>query len=158
MPPSPITLSSPLGDELRFHAMTHRAGLSELGRTDLQLLSARPDLLLEALLGLPVSVDLQLREGQRHFTGHVTRFGLAGRRGRHFLYKARLRPWLWLLTRTSCCRNFQDQSVPDIVKTVFQDHGVADFEFRLSRPCRRVATTGSPGALRGGSGGSVGSG
>jgi uncharacterized protein involved in type VI secretion and phage assembly len=81
MQPSPITLSSPLGDDLRFHTMTHRAGLSELGQTDLKLLSARPDLPPEALLGLPVSVALQLREGQRHFTGHVTRFGLVGMAG-----------------------------------------------------------------------------
>jgi uncharacterized protein involved in type VI secretion and phage assembly len=32
-------------------------------------------------------------------------------------------PWLWFLTRTSDCRIFQDQTVPEIVKKVFEDHG-----------------------------------
>jgi uncharacterized protein involved in type VI secretion and phage assembly len=64
------------------------------------------------------------------------RRSLVGHEGRHFKYQARLCPWPWFLTRTSDCRIFQDQGVPEIVKTVFQDHAVADFEFHLSRPYR----------------------
>ena len=134
-----LTLTSPLAEDLGLHEITHRAGLSELGRIDLGLLSPHADLAPEDLLGQCVTVTLRLREGQRCFHGHVTRFGLAGRRGRHFLYKARLRPWLWFLTRTSDCRIFQDQSVPDIVKAVFADHAGAAFEFQLTRAYRTRA-------------------
>ena len=38
-----------------------------------------------------------------------------------------MRPWLWLLTRTSDCRIFQDMTVPAIVKHVFQELGLTDF-------------------------------
>ena len=49
-------------------------------------------------------------------------------------YQASLRPWLWFLTRTTDCRIFQDQSVPDIVAAVFGDHGgIARFKFNLYR-------------------------
>ena len=136
MPRPQFTLTTPLGEDLRLHSMTHRAALSRLGRTDLELLSPHPDLSPEALLGQPVTLGMRLRDGQRFFHGHVARFGLAGHRGRHFLYKARLRPWPWFLTRTSDCRIFQDLSVPDIVKTVFEDHAVACFEFRLRHTYR----------------------
>jgi type VI secretion system secreted protein VgrG len=136
MPRPQFTLTSPLGEDLRFHAMTHVDELSKLGSTQLTLLSPRADLAPEDLLGQALTVTARLRDGQRFFHGHVTRFGLVGHEGRHFKYEARLCPWPWFLTRTSDCRIFQDQSVPAIVKTVFQDHVGADFEFRLSRPYR----------------------
>ena len=47
-----------------------------------------------------------------------------------------LKPWLWLLSRTSDCRVFQEMTVPDIVKAVFEDHPVARFQFNLLRPYR----------------------
>ncbi|HET7868563.1 MAG TPA: type VI secretion system tip protein VgrG, partial [Burkholderiaceae bacterium] len=136
MPRPQFTLTSPLDEDLRFHAMEHSAELSKLGSTLLTLLSPRADLAPEDLLGQALTVTARLREGQRFFHGYVTRFGLVGQEGRYFKYQARLCPWPWFLTRTSDCRIFQDQSVPDIVKTVFQDHAVADFEFRLTRPYR----------------------
>ena len=130
MPRPQFTLTSPLGEDLRFHAMERSAELSKLGSTLLTLLSPRADLAPEDLLGQALTVTGRLREGQRFFHGYVTRFGLVGQEGRHFKYEARLCPWPWFLTRTSGCRIFQDQSVPDIVKTEFQDHAVADLEFQ----------------------------
>ena len=49
-----------------------------------------------------------------------------------------LRPWLWLLTRTSDCRIFANMTPLDIIKQVFSDRGFSDF---------RDATTGSPPTL-----------
>ena len=51
MPP-PITLKSPLpAADLLFESMTSSAGLSSLGETQLNLLSPKPDLKPEDLLG-----------------------------------------------------------------------------------------------------------
>lgn len=47
-----------------------------------------------------------------------------------------MRPWLWLLSRTSDCRIFQNLSIPQIIKQVFRDLGFSDFEDALSRPYR----------------------
>ena len=56
--------------------------------------------------------------------------------GQFASYQVTLRPWLWLLTRTSDCRIFQNQKVPDIIKQVFRDLGFSDFEDALSRSYR----------------------
>src|SRR4051812_24313618 len=138
MPP-PITLTSPLPSaDLLFDSMTSSSGLSMLGETQLNLLSARPDLKAEDVLGKPVTITIQLREGgKRHVNGYVTRFGIGVHRGRLFGYQATVHSWLWFLSRTADCRIFQDTSVPDIVKKVFEDHGVADFEFKLFRSYRK---------------------
>src|SRR5258706_4747535 len=138
MPP-PITITSPLpAADLLFESMAASAGLSMLGDMQLGLLSEKPDLKPEDLLGKPVTVKVQLRDdAKRFFHGYVTRFGIGVHRGRYFAYHATVSPWLWFLTRTADCRIFQDLSVPDIVKKVFEDHGVANFEFNLFRRYRK---------------------
>ena len=55
-----------------------------------------------------------------------------------YLYQLVLRPWLWLLTRTSDCRIFAQMTPIDIIKQVFSDRGFSDF---------RDATTGTPPTL-----------
>jgi type VI secretion system secreted protein VgrG len=134
MPP-PITLSSPLpAEELLFESMTHSAGLSMLGETQLGLVSPKPNLDALKLLGESVTVNVALRDGgKRHFNGIVSRFGSGTPRGRLFAYQMTVRPWLWFLTRTSDCRIFQELSVPDIVKKVFDEHPAANFEFKTFR-------------------------
>jgi type VI secretion system secreted protein VgrG len=137
--PAPVTISSPLpADSLLFESMTATAGLSELGDAQLVLLSAKPDLKPEDLLGKPVTVKVQMRgDTARFFQGYVTRFGMGAHSGRFFTYQATVSPWLWFLTRTADCRIFQEMSVPDIVKKVFEDHGMANFEFKLFRSYRK---------------------
>jgi type VI secretion system secreted protein VgrG len=132
---NPITISTPLPpQDLFFESMNVSAGLSTLGEMQLSLLSEKPGLKPDDLLGKLVAVHVEMKDGaKRHFSGHVTRFGMGAHRGRYFGYRATVRPWLWFLTRTSDCRVFQDESVPDIVKKVFADHGVANFEFKLFR-------------------------
>ena len=41
-------------------------------------------------------------------------------------------PWLWFLTRTADCRVFQNMTVPDLVMTVFREHGLTDFDDALT--------------------------
>jgi len=132
---NPITLTSPLPPEdLFFESMNMTSGLSTLGEMQLSLLSEKPDLKPQDLLGKPMTVHITLQDGsKRHFNGYVTRFGMSAQSGRYFGYRATVRPWLWFLTRTTDCRIFQDMSVPDIVKKVFGDHGVANFELKLFR-------------------------
>ncbi len=64
--------------------------------------------------------------------GIISLFGIVGRnaRGLH-LYRARLVPSLWLLTRTSDCRIFQDKNVHDIVDAVLTDYGIQHREWKL---------------------------
>jgi len=136
----PILLKSPLpAADLRFDAMSFSAGMSTLEETRLSLLSEKSDIPAEKLLGKTVDVQVLLRNGEkRHINGYVTRFGFGRHQGRYFGYEATVRPWLWFLTRTSDCRIFQNQSVKEIVETVFADHpAIAKFEFKLYRSYRK---------------------
>jgi type VI secretion system secreted protein VgrG len=137
--PQPISIHTPLpASDLRFESLVSTAGLSALGEMQLALISEKPDLKPDALLGQPVAVTLELRdESKRHFHGYVTRFGIGRHSGRYFGYQATVRPWLWFLTRRADCRIFQDLTVPEIVKRVFEGHSVASFEFRLYRSYRK---------------------
>ena len=137
--PVPITLQSPLPpQDLLIESMTASTGLSHLGEAHLGLLSEKSDVDPKDLLGKPVTVTVQLDDEHpaRYFHGYVTQFGMRSHRGRYFGYQAVVRPWLWFLTRTADCRIFQDMTVPDIVKKVFDDHSTANFTFKLFRSYR----------------------
>lgn len=69
----------------------------------------------------------------RYFSGVVNRF-IAGALNRRKLrtYCAEVVPWPWLLTRTTDCRIFQNQSTPEIIQTIFKDFGFNDFALELS--------------------------
>jgi type VI secretion system secreted protein VgrG len=137
--PAPITLTSPMAaSDLTFESMAASAGLSMLGETQLTLRSPSPNLSPDDILGKSVTVTVDLPDdAKRHFNGYVTRFAIGAHRGRQYGYQATVRPWLWFLTRTSDCRIFQEMSVPDIVKSVFEDHSIALFEFKLFRSYRK---------------------
>ena len=51
---------------------------------------------------------------------------------RHARYSIHVVPWLFLLSGRVNNRIFQKQSVPDIAKALFREHGFADFEDQLS--------------------------
>jgi type VI secretion system secreted protein VgrG len=135
-----ILLTTPLPPtELQLDAMTHSAQLSQLEDTTLHLLSDKPDLEPDQLLGQPVQLDITLRDDQkRTIHGYVTEFGIGRHQGRSFGYQARVRPWLWFLRLRSDCRIFQEMTVPEIVEDVFKRHGgLASHEFRLVRTYRK---------------------
>jgi type VI secretion system secreted protein VgrG len=140
MPTAAITLTTPLPPaDLRFDTMTYSSGLSQLEEIQLQMLSERPDLQPEDLLGHLVDVKIELRDGEkRHVGGYVSRFGMGRHQGRYYGYHATVVPWLWFLTRKSDCRIFQDLDVKEIVTKIFEGHAaIANYEWKLTRMYRK---------------------
>lgn len=139
--PTPFTLTTPLpATDLRLESMSHSSGLSVLEETQLSLLSEKTDIDPDKLLGQTIDLAVLLRDAgaKRHFGGYVTRFGIGRHQGKYFGYHAVVRPWLWFLTRTSDCRIFQDQTVPEIIEAVFKDHAaIAQYELKLVRSYRK---------------------
>ena len=131
-------ITSPLGPDVLL--LNEMGGDEELGRLfsyELQLNSLDANIDLNQLLGKPMSVSLQLADGgERYFHGLVARCSQNIDQGQFASYQVTLRPWLWLLSRTSDCRIFQNLSIPQIIKQVFRDLGFSDFEDALSRPYR----------------------
>ncbi len=129
-----VGLTTTLGPEkLLLREMNGVEELGRLSRFDLDLVSEDANLDFDELLAQPMSVRVDLESGDtRHFHGLVSEFSQVGTVGRLANYRATLRPWFWLLTRTSDCKIFQEMKVPEIIKQVFRDHGFSDFEDRLS--------------------------
>jgi type VI secretion system secreted protein VgrG len=118
-----VAVTTALGpDVLLFKRMSGSEQLGRLSEYRVELLSTRHDLKIADVLGKPMGIHLDLPNGMvRHFHGIVTRFACTGWEGSLSLYEATVHPWLWLLTRSSNCRIFQEKSVVDIVKAVWSE-------------------------------------
>ena len=133
-----ITVTTPLGaDVLLFHRMTGTETLSRLYAYEVDFLSENNKIVFDDILGQNICVNLRMANDQwRYFNGFVSNFSQQGMLGEYHLYRARVQPWLWLLTRTTNCRIFQAMTVPDIVKQVCHDNGFTDIEDHLSSSYR----------------------
>ncbi|TCP09785.1 type VI secretion system Vgr family protein [Caldimonas thermodepolymerans] len=129
-----MEIDTPLGpDVLLFRAMSAREELGRPFEFLIEVLSDKGELPVHELLGKPVTVRLELPEERaRFFNGIVARMATASPLGRYHRYRLTVRPWLWLLTRNSNCRIFQQQSVPDILSQVFAKYPQAAIEKRLT--------------------------
>lgn len=124
-------------DELLFYRMHGSEALGQLFEFEVDLLGEEVDIKLEKVLGEPMSVDLEHSDGEvRQFNGYVTQFSQVGSVGNYVLYRARVQPWFWFLTRNSNCRIFQNMTVPDIIKKIFGEYDLADYEESLSESYR----------------------
>ena len=128
-----VKLVTPLGEALLFNRLEGSDGLSRNGEYRVTVLSRRPDIKGDELLGKSVSVKVTTpRAGLREFNGLAVGFYQVGQQGRYHQYLIVVRPWTWLLTRTSDCKIFQDKTVRQIIEAVLADHPYADFEFQLA--------------------------
>ena len=128
----PIKFKSDLGGDLLVSSMSGEEQLGRLFVFHAELLSENYELHFDDVVGQQVTVVLGLTEGERYFNGFITEFSYSGSRGHYASYQATIRPWFWFLTRTADCRIFQNMKVPDIIKEVFRDNGMADFEVLLT--------------------------
>ncbi len=128
------SVTTSLGEDvLLLYRMSGSEHLSQLFSYELELLSEKNTIDLNALLGQSMTVKLALADGgHRCFNGLVTRIGQYGMWGNYYSYRATLQPKPWLLTRRSNCRIVQHQAVPDIVKTLLAEHGYSDVTLKLS--------------------------
>jgi len=136
----PVAVSPIGGHDMYLLSMSGDEELGRLFEYDLELLSPDPAIALADVLAQNVTVTLELSGGGvRYFNGYVSRFSFVGTSGDQCVYRARLRPWLWFLTRTSDCRIHNQIATPDVVKRVFRHYGQALFEGPL--PATRRATS-----------------
>ena len=124
--PRPVEATTPLGPEaLQFLEAHGGEALSTLFDLRVSLLSKQVGIAAKALLGKDITLAIETENGgpPRYLNGICTRFAMNGRSGDYHLYEARLRPWLWLASRRSDSKIFQQQKVPDIVEAVLGKYG-----------------------------------
>jgi type VI secretion system secreted protein VgrG len=128
-----MRIATPLGDDyLLVNRFTAHEGLSQLFSIDIELLHeeneadyAPTKVDPKSLLGQGISIAIAASDGsERQFTGIVNRFSQGNRDVRFSYYYIHVVPQIWLLTQKSQSRIFQQKSVPDILKIVFDTFNV----------------------------------
>ena len=130
-----IAIHTPLGDDvLLLRSFSAQEEVSRLFEFDLDLLSEDDEINFDDIIGQNVTISMELPGGgKRYWNGFINRFVQGVSTSSKFAqYRATMVPWLWFLTRTSDCRIFQEKTVPEIVKQIFNDLGFSDIEDRLS--------------------------
>ncbi|MEP9379126.1 type VI secretion system tip protein TssI/VgrG [Aquabacter sp. CN5-332] len=126
-----LTLTTPLGgDVLIATTFSGSESLSSLFRFTLSMSSTNAAITADQFLGKPLTVKIARPEGgPRCINGIVTAFSAADRTVSGMRrYEAVIVPKLWLLTRTSDSRIFQNQTVVQIAETLLSEGGVTDYK------------------------------
>ncbi|NTF10836.1 type VI secretion system tip protein TssI/VgrG [Agrobacterium rubi] len=129
-----LKVKSPLGeDQLLPERMEISEGVSQLFEIQLNVRAKKEAVKPEELIGrlIDVSVEVQQGDGQdgsgvrRPFNGLVTDLheGPPITRGLRS-YAMTIRPQMWLLSRRSDCRIWQNKTSIDVVETLFSEHGI----------------------------------
>ncbi|WP_055003495.1 type VI secretion system Vgr family protein [Pseudomonas coronafaciens] len=124
--------------ELLLEKFTGTEGLSELFSFELSMISRDAGLQLKSQIGQPAQLAIELATGEaRYINGYISTFSLQGSDGGLARYSATLSPWLWMLSRRIDSRIFQEQTIEEVIRTVFAAYGaLPDFEFQLSQPLK----------------------
>jgi type VI secretion system secreted protein VgrG len=126
-------LTTPLGkDVLVLVRFDGSEGLSELFEYRFECLSEDADLDFDRAIGQQCTLKLKMYDKEREYNGILVEAQWVGIRDAYYLYRLVLRPWLWLLSRTTDCRIWLDKKAPDIIKEVFNDRGFTDYESKLT--------------------------
>jgi len=110
-----------------------REGLSKLTETTVAFQSKNKAVKLEEIVGQTLNLHVTTADGSdQKFSGLCISVENMGFRDGYGHYVAEVRPWFWMLTRTSDSRVFQNLSAVDIIKQIFSEYGFSDFRDRLS--------------------------
>lgn len=129
-----LTITTPLASDL-FEVISVRGEehISGLFNYVVEMGSDVIDVDFTKLLGQAVSIGITVEDGTAHQrNGIVIRLSERLDESGKIIYVAVVAPWLWLLTRTSDYRIFQNKSVPDIIKATFSELGLTDFKESLT--------------------------
>lgn len=127
-----LRIDTPLGpDKLLLRSLSAQETISQLFRFQLDLVSEDDSIKFDSIVGQPVTLQMEIADGERYWNGFISRFSQGPRDDRFTSYRAEMVPWLWFLTRTADCRIFQNKTVPDIVQQIFGDLGFSDYKLKL---------------------------
>ncbi len=121
---------SPLGEALEFRSLVGNEQISRLFEFQVRLISESPAISAKSLLGKDMSIEVDLTTeigggGKRFLSGQVVQFTYIGRDGDFYSYIAVLRPKLWHATRRTDFKIFQQQTAPEIIKSVLAKYGIS---------------------------------
>ncbi len=122
-----FTLETALGEDIL--SVASFEGFEEISRGfrySLNVYSTDGELPLIDVVGKPATLNI-LRPGETPVwvSGIVTRFSQTSSASDLTNYRLVIEPWTWFLTHRSNCRIFQEMTIPDIIKDIFDTAGFA---------------------------------
>jgi type VI secretion system secreted protein VgrG len=118
-------------------SFTAKEAISTPYRIGIRFETAEQSLTLRSLLRTRVVlVVTDSGAASRYFDGAVETARFAGLVGHRQVFDLELRPTLYALTHRTDHRIFQEQSIPDVVKTIFGEAGIDSVEWDLKRTHR----------------------
>jgi type VI secretion system secreted protein VgrG len=127
-------------EDLKVTGFSGTEGISELYQFRVDFCSDQSDISFASVVGKPCVLEIAGPSGSRFVHGIVRRFERTGEGVNLTHYAAEVVPVHWLLTKRYRSRIYQNLSVPDIIKKVFDDAGIPSDRYRF-------ATTGTYAAL-----------
>jgi type VI secretion system secreted protein VgrG len=125
-----LKIETPLGkDKLLVKSFSGEESISSLFRFQLDLVSEETTIPPKSIVGKKVTVSVLQFDGktERYFSGYISRFTQLPSAGRYSSYRAEMVPWPWFLTLAADCKIFQEKSILDIIKAVFDRYGFTDY-------------------------------
>lgn len=131
-------IDTPLGEDVLL--LQHFAGTETLSRGfeyDMTVVSKDDAINGNDLVGKRISASYYNDEDgrTRYFNGFVSRFEYSEQveePTRMTSYNLTMVPWMWFLRHNKDCQIFQDMTVPNIIKQIFQELGFSDFQMSLT--------------------------
>lgn len=145
----PIAVKTPLPDDtLLLVSISGQEGLSQLFSFHLDMLTEdkkAKDVAFDKLIGKSITVTLTRPDkSKRFFNGICSRISETGKAGEFTAYQMEIVPKLWLFSRQSHSRIFQNETVPNILKKVLsgiQTHFKIDGVFEPRNYCVQYRET-----------------
>ena len=110
-----------------------REGLSQLTHTTIEFKATKAPPKLKTLVGKRMSVGFKTpSDDERNLSGICVSVEALGFKDGFQQFAAEVRPWLWLLTRASNNRIFQNMNAVQIIEKVFSDHGLSDYQSKVN--------------------------
>lgn len=130
-----LQIATTLGDnKLIVRSLKGREAISEPFCFDVELASEDFNIDPATAIATPASLAIDTgTDTPRIINGVINQFVLLPTQDRYALYRARLVPWLWFLTRTTDCCIYQNLSVLEIVEAVFGKYGLTNFSSKTQR-------------------------
>ena len=130
----PVEITTPLGpNALIVEGVEGDEALSSVYEFHLRLVSEDSAIAFADIVGKAVCVSIAMPSGDKRFVhGIVGRFRQGRTNLRVTTYFADLYPKLWLLSKSTDTRIFQNKTVPDIIKQVLSGHEITDIRDALA--------------------------
>lgn len=126
-----LQLITPLGDDsLILTELQGEECLSTNFCYNLTMFSSDTNIQAHTLIGKVVTAIInQDPNNPRYINGIIKQFQASNLKQRGMReYQAQIVPWLWFLTQTTDCRIFQNNTTPEIIKTIFKEYNFHDYD------------------------------